>query len=148
MKQLFSCQPHPCRARQLTCNGRQVEAAQLQRHPPGGVAAAFAAVLADDGCLPRTHPAASSGGGGDSNEQLRLEARKLVAGLRAAAPTLPCAWDASLPADPGKCVAYNPDRLSAQPGQCASGNAENLISTQSVLPAQAALAAVSTAACS
>lgn len=98
---------NPNRARQLTHNGRQVEAAQLQRHPPEDVAAALAAVLADDGCLPRAHPAASSGGSGDAREQLRLEAKKLVAGLRAAAPTLPCAWDASLPADPGKCVPQN-----------------------------------------
>ena len=126
--------PNPCKANvtahamprleadhaRHTANGRQVEVAQLQKHAPADVAAAFAAVLADDGCLPPTHPAAYNGGGGDAGEQLRLEARKLVAGLRAAAPTLPCAWDASLPADPGQCVSGSADTLLLHVCNCAA----------------------------
>jgi hypothetical protein len=113
MYAMLRSQSSTIKVMQLAAYCRQVEAAQLQKHAPGDVAAAFVAVLADDGCLPRAHPAASGSGGGDASEQLRLTVKSLVGGLRAAAPTLPCAWDASLPADPGKCVPGSPRNLLA-----------------------------------
>lgn len=82
-------------------SNRQIEAAELHKHKRQEVAASFAAVLASEGCLPPT--AATLSGGGAPDEQLKLKAKALVAGLKAAAPTLPCVWDTTLPADPARC---------------------------------------------
>lgn len=80
---------------------RQVEAAVLHKHKRQEVATALAHVLIEARLVP-PHAAAAAGGAPDPALQQRLA--NLVMGLQAAAPTLPCPWDATLPADPARHV--------------------------------------------
>lgn len=75
---------------------RQIEAAELHKHTRQEVAAAFAAALAGARLLPTAAAA------GDVKPELQQQAAALIAGLQASAPTLACAWDATLPVDPGR----------------------------------------------